>query len=115
MVFKRRHFVDDRVGVGADHVMRHHALELIEPPGADLRQHRALHRDGLGHDDVEGADAVCGHQQQTVVADGVDIADLAAPDPLQGQVAGEHRVHRSNFQRRHLLADARAGKKEKRS
>src|SRR4029077_20719875 len=25
--------------------------------------------------------------------DGIDIADLAAPDPWQRQVAGEHRVH----------------------
>ena len=51
---------DDLVGVGADHVMRHHAFELAEPPGADLGQHRALHRDGLGHHHVEGADAVGG-------------------------------------------------------
>ena len=73
--------------------MRHHAFELAEPPGADLGQHRALHRNGLGHHDVERADAVGGEQQHAVVADGIDIAHLAAADPGQGQVAGEHRVH----------------------
>src|SRR5439155_21080393 len=81
MIAQRRDLGDDGLSVGADHVMRHHALEPLEPPGADLGQHRALHRNGFGHHDVEGADAVGGHEQQAVVADGIDIADLAAPDP----------------------------------
>ena len=106
MILQRRHLPDDLVGIGADHVMRHHAFELAEPPGADLRQHRALHRNGLGHHDVEGADAVGGEQQHAVVADGIDIADLAAPDPWQGQIAGEHRVHRSGFRKRRARAGA---------
>ena len=83
----------DLVGIGADHVMRHHAFELIEPPRADLGQHCALHRDGLGHHDVECADAVGREQQHAVAACVVDIANLAAPDAEQGQVAGEHRGH----------------------
>src|SRR6266850_2562497 len=46
---------------------------------------------------VEGADAVGGQKQHAVVADGIDIAHLAAPDPWKRQVAGEHRGHESNF------------------
>ena len=99
---------DDLVGVGADHVMRHHAFELAEPPRADLRQHRALHRNGLGHHDVERADAVGGQQQHAVVADGIDIAHLAAADPWQGQVAGEHRVHSVRLSRQAASRGARA-------
>src|SRR5713226_2181514 len=106
MSLQRRHFIDDGVGIGADHVMRHHALELVEPPGADLGQYRALHRDRFGHDHVEGADAVGGQQQHAVAADGVDIADLAAPDLLQGQVAGEHGGHRSTFKDGAISRDA---------
>ena len=93
MRLKIRHLLDDRIRVRADHVMRHHAFEPAEPPRADLRQHRALHRDRLRHHDVEGADAVGGEQQHAVVADGIDIAHLAAPDPWQGQIAGKHRGH----------------------
>ncbi|OIQ70276.1 hypothetical protein GALL_481110 [mine drainage metagenome] len=100
MILQNRYFADDGVGVGADHVMRHNAFKLIEPPGADLGQHRALHRDGLGHDHVESADAVGGEQQHAVVADGIDVANLAAPDPWKGQVAGEHGGHGSNFRKR---------------
>ena len=102
--------LDDLVGIGADHVMRHHAFELPEPPGADLGQHRALHRDGLGHHDVEGADAVGGEQQHAVVADGVDIAHLAAPDAWQRQIAGEHRGHRSGFHQRSAVAQGASGR-----
>ena len=98
MIPERGHLLDDFIGIGADHVVMHHAFELREPPGADLREHRALHRDGFGHHDVERADAVGGQQQHAVVADGVDIADLAAPDPGKGQVAGEHGGHREYFQ-----------------
>jgi hypothetical protein len=80
MVLERRYLRDDRIGIGADHVMRHHALEPLEPPGADLRQHRAFHRDGLGHHDVKGADAVGGEQEHAILAHGIDVAHLAAPD-----------------------------------
>jgi hypothetical protein len=58
MTLQRRHQLDDLVGIGADHVMRHHRFQLPEPPGADLGQDRAFHRDGFGHHDIEGADAV---------------------------------------------------------
>src|ERR1700722_19168532 len=98
MALQRGHLADDLIGVGADHVVMDHALELVEPPGADLGQHRAFHRDGFGHDNVEGADAVGGGQQPAVAACVVDIADLAAPDPGKRQVAGEHGGHRSTFE-----------------
>ena len=98
IVLQRRHVADDLVGVGRDHVMRHHAFELPEPVGADLGQHCALHRNGLGHHHIEGADAVGGEQEHAVLADGIDVAHLAAPDLWQGQVAGAHRGHRQDFQ-----------------
>src|ERR1700686_3623268 len=86
--------------------MRHYALELVEPPGADLGQYCTFHRDRLGHDHVEGADAVGGQEQHAVIADRVDIADLAAPDPWQGQVAGEHGGHRLTFKDGAISRDA---------
>ena len=104
MGFQRRHFPDDRIGVGADHVMRHHAFELIEPPGADLGEHRALHRDGLGHHHIEGADAVGRQQQHAVVADRVDIGTL--PRPILGG-AGRWR-HRGHWFKLSKEAPARA-------
>src|SRR5262249_31054074 len=54
-VFQIRYLADDLVRIGADHVMRHGTFELPEPPGADLGQHRTLHRNGLRHDHVERA------------------------------------------------------------
>ena len=114
MFMQHGYFADDGIGVGADHVMRHHALELVEPPRADLGQHRALHRDGFGHHNVEGADAVGGQQQHAVVAHGVDIADLATPDPWKGQVAGEHGGHGIAFKRGNGLAQAREADEERR-
>ena len=90
---QRRDFLNDFVGVGADHVMRHHAFEPPKPPRADLRQHRALHWDGFRHHHVERADAVGGQQQHAIIADRIDIAHLAAPDPWQR--AGRWRASRS--------------------
>ncbi|MGY4316941.1 hypothetical protein ACVWW1_006268 [Bradyrhizobium sp. JR3.5] len=88
MILQCRHCADDLVGIGADHVVRHSAFELPEPPGADLGQHCALHRNGFRHHHVECRDAVGGEQQHAIVADGVDIAHLAAADPGQRQIAG---------------------------
>jgi hypothetical protein len=42
-------------------------------------------RDGLGHDDVERRDAVARHHQQPVVADGVDVPNLAGVDVGQAE------------------------------
>ena len=55
---------------------RRHA---VEPEIRNLRQHLALARDAVGHDAVEGGDAVAGHEKQPV-AQVEDFADLAAFD-----------------------------------
>ena len=100
--------LDDGVGIGADHVMMDHALELIEPPRADLGQHRALHRDGLGHDHVEGADAVGGQR----AARGRRRRRRYRGPCRARSVAGAGRWRAwwswANFQRRRRFAEARA-------
>ena len=110
MPAQRGHFTDDLVGIGADHVMMDDAFELLEPPRADLGQYRAFHRNGLGHYHVKSADPVGGQEQQAVIADGIDIANLAAPDPWKGQVAGKHGGHGKTFGRRGVRASASGGK-----
>ena len=45
----------------------------------NLREHFAFARDAVGHDDVEGGDAVAGDEQKTV-AEVEDFADFAAAD-----------------------------------
>ena len=47
------------------------------------REHPALVRDGLGHDDVERADPVRGDHEQAAVAGVVELAYLARVDPGQ--------------------------------
>ena len=88
VIGKRWHLGDDLVDVRREHVMVHEALELPEPPRRDLCENRALVRNGLGHHDVEGADAIGGDEQQAVVVDDVDLAHLAASQVAQGN-AGE--------------------------
>ena len=51
----------------------------LEPERADLRQHATLVGNAGGQDPVEGADAV-GADQQQLVAQVVNVADLAAAD-----------------------------------
>ena len=52
---------------------------LREPEMRNLREHLALARNAVGHDDVEGGNAVAGDEQQAV-AEVEYLADLAAPD-----------------------------------
>ena len=57
----------------------------------NLRQHFAFARNAVGHDDVEGGDAVGGDEQQTV-AEIENLADLAAFHFLDsGQIKLENR------------------------
>ncbi len=49
-------------------------------------QHLALAGDRLAHDDVEGRQAVGRHHQQSVVADRVVVAHLAARQQRQADV-----------------------------
>ena len=50
---------------------------LREPEIGNLREHLALARNAVGHDDVEGREAVAGDEQQPV-AEVEDFAHLAA-------------------------------------
>ncbi len=88
MLGERRHHRDDFVDVRRKHVMMHEALEVPQPPRGDLRQHGAFVRDGLGHHDVERADAIGRHEEEPVVVDDVDLAHFAAAQVAQRD-AGE--------------------------
>ena len=68
-----------------DEVAGHHAGQLAEPEGRHGGQDPALVRDRLGHDDVERRDAIARHHQQSVIADGVDVANLAGVDVGQAE------------------------------
>ena len=65
-------------------VRREDRRRLREPPEADLREQDALTRDAVGHDRVEGREAVRSHDEQFVFADGVVVAHLAARQQGQG-------------------------------
>ena len=58
--------------------------EQVEPEGGDLRQHAALVGDARRQDPVERADPV-GADQQKLIAQVVDVADLAAADVESGK------------------------------
>jgi hypothetical protein len=68
--------------------------EPLEPPQRHLREDLALARNGLAHDDVEGAQAVARDHQDAVFADRVVVAHLAARKQGQaldgGGVDGGH-------------------------
>ena len=51
--------------------------ERLEPERRDRGEHPALVQDRLVEHHVEGREAVGGDHQQLVVADGVDVPDLA--------------------------------------
>jgi hypothetical protein len=74
------------VGRGLEPV-GHEVGSGAEEVGRDAREHLALERDSLGQDVVEGGDAVACHHYQQIIANGVDIADLAVIDcGLAGEV-----------------------------
>ena len=50
--------------VGGDQVVAEHVAEVLDPEGGHGREHPALVRDRLGHDDVEGGQPVGGDHQQ---------------------------------------------------
>ncbi len=58
--------------------------EFLEPEIGHGGEYGALAGDGCGHDHVEGRQAVGGDDQQVIVADGVDVAHLAAVQQGQG-------------------------------
>jgi hypothetical protein len=66
--------------VGTDRV------RAIEPERREPREQLALVRDRRGMDHVVRRDAVRGHEQQALLADGVDVSDLPAGE--MGQSGG---------------------------
>jgi hypothetical protein len=57
----------------------HECGKFLEPEMRDLREHFAFARNAVGHDDVEGGDAVAGDEQKTV-AKVKDLANFAGAD-----------------------------------
>ena len=55
-----------RIAGAGDEVVRLERFRLREPEIGNLRQHLAFARDAVGHDDVEGGDAVGGDEEQAV-------------------------------------------------
>ena len=66
------------VDIGGDEVVGDDVGEEIEPEQGNLAEDASFVRDAGGQDVVEGGDAVGGDEKQLLVADGVDVADLAA-------------------------------------
>ena len=78
-------------------MIRHERGKFLEPEMRDLREHFAFARDAVGHDDVEGGDAVAGDEQEAV-AEVKDFADLAGADFFDaGQIELENGfvIHRA--------------------
>jgi hypothetical protein len=69
-------------------VVGHQVRELAEPPQGQAGEHRALVRDRGREHDVVRRDPVGGHQEQVVVVDGVELADLAAGDQRERERRG---------------------------
>jgi hypothetical protein len=63
-------------------VVRHEVAHPLEPERRELRQHFALVGNAGAEDVVEGGDAIGGDEEQ-VVSDLIDVADLAAPVEFQ--------------------------------
>ncbi len=62
-----------------EQVVRHEMPRAREPVRREARQHAALVGDLGRQHDVEGRDPVAGDEQQPVVVERVELADLAAP------------------------------------
>src|ERR1017187_10764879 len=88
-----------------EQMIRHERRKFLKPEMGNLREHLALARNAVGHDDVEGGDAVAGDEQEAV-AEVEDFADLAGADFFDaGQIelqnwfvhGWENKVRRPNF------------------
>ena len=66
-------------------MIRHERGKFLKPEMRDLREHFALARNAVGHDDVKGGDAVAGDEQEAF-AEVIDFADFAGADAFD---AGE--------------------------
>ena len=72
-------FVGNGSFAPGEQMVRHERGKFLEPEIGNLREHLAFARDAVGHDDVEGGDAVAGDEQEAV-AEVEDFADFAAAD-----------------------------------
>ena len=77
-------------GVAGNEVMLEALAELLEPEQADGGEDLALVGNAVGHDDVVGADAIGGDDEQAL-AQVVNVAHLAATD-REGEVASNECV-----------------------
>ncbi len=66
------------IGLG-EQMIRHERGKFLEPEMRNLREHLAFARNAVGHDDVEGGNAIAGDEQETV-AEVIDFADFAGAD-----------------------------------
>ena len=74
---------DDRFWVDSGQLVGQDMRQPVEPEIGQLREHLALVRNRVGQYGVEGGKAVAGDDQQPVVINGVNVADLAAPEQRQ--------------------------------
>ena len=66
-----------RFGIRADQVVRDDVRRLLEPEPRQTGQDPALVRDRRGQDDIERTDAVAGHEEQSILVEPIQVADLA--------------------------------------
>ena len=79
--------------IGGGQVIRHDALQEIEPVQRELGQDPPFLRDAGGQHVVERGDAVGGHEQQVLAIHLVNVADLPAGVKLQvGKVGMQENV-----------------------
>ena len=106
---ERQHLEPPALGRAAvvaqrEQMVRDDVLRPREPEAGEPGEHAALVRDLGGKDDVEGRDAVARDEQQPLVVECVDLADLSACDvcglrhalaPLRGCGDGRRRRRRA--------------------
>jgi hypothetical protein len=88
------------VDVGRDQVVGRQRAQEVEPEERDLGQDHALAGDRRSEDAIEGRDAVGGDHQDLVVADGIDVAHLAARNQREfGDRGLQYGLHKNRIPR----------------
>jgi hypothetical protein len=96
-VTEPRHFRLDFVVRNRDQVIRRKRTAILQPPRSDLSEHGTFVRNRLWHHHIESADAIRGNDEQPIVADIVDVANLAAPDQWERQFSLRNRGTHHDF------------------